>query len=96
MFLPISLTLAPIEGDEVPASLSGTVGKDLRDSAQAWVRLAGVYRSTNWTSKIDENGKFTFESLPPGQYVLMVFSKGVLKATRTISVRAFANQITIE
>ena len=96
VFLPLSLTLAPIEGSEIAASLMGTVSKDLRDSAPAWVRLAGVYKSTNWTSKIDDNGKFAFESLPPGQYMLMVFSKGVLKATRTISVRGFANQISVE
>lgn len=96
VFLPISLTLAPIEGTEIRASLDGAVSKQLRDSSPAWVRLAGAYKSINWTSKIDDNGKFAFESLPPGQYVLIVFSKGVLKATRTISVRAFANQITVE
>ena len=72
------------------------VSKGLRDSAPAWVRLAGAYRSINWTSRIDDNGNFAFESLPTGQYVLMVFSKGVLKATRTIAVRGFANQISIE
>ena len=96
VFLPILLTLAPIEGTEIRASLDGAVSKQLRDSSPAWVRLAGAYKSINWTSKIDDNGKVAFESLPPGQYVLIVFSKGVLKATRTISVRAFANQITVE
>ncbi len=35
VFLPVSLTLAPIEGTEIPASLTGTIGKDLRDSAPA-------------------------------------------------------------
>jgi hypothetical protein len=96
VFLPVSLTLAPIEGTEIPASLTGTIGRQFRDSAPAWVRLAGVYKSTNWTSKIDDNGRFSFESLPPGQYVLMIFNKGELKTTRTISVHAFANQITVE
>lgn len=96
VFLPVSLTLAPIEDTEIRAGLTGTIGKNLRDSAPAWVRLAGVYQGINWTSKIDENGKFAFESLPPGEYVLMVFSKGVLKVTRTINVRAFANQISVE
>ncbi len=96
VFLPVSLTLAPIEGTEIRASLNGAVSKDLRDSAPAWVRLAGAYKDINWTRKVDDNGKFAFESLPPGQYVLMVISKGVLKATRTINVRAFANQITVE
>jgi len=96
VFLPVSLILAPIEGTEIRASLTGNVSKDLRDSAPSWVRLAGAYGSINMTSKIENNGTFAFESLPPGQYVLMVFSKGILKATRTISVRAFDNQITIE
>ena len=96
VFLPFSLTLAPIEGTEIRASLNGTISKELRGSAPAWVRLAGVYKGINWTGKIDANGKFAFESLPPGQYVLMVFSKGELKATRTISVQAFANQITVK
>jgi hypothetical protein len=96
VFLPVSLTVAPIEGTEIPPSLTGTIGKQFRDSAPVWVRLAGAYKRINWTSKIDDDGKFAFESLPPGQYVLMVFSKGVLKVTRTVSVGAFANQITIE
>ena len=96
VFLPVSLTLAPIEGTEIQASLTVTVGKDLRDSPPAWVRLAGAYKSINWTAKIDDSGKLAFESLPPGQYVLMVFGKGVLKASRTIDVRAFDNQITVE
>jgi len=96
VFLPFSLTVAPIEGTEIRASLNGTVSKELRGSAPAWVRLAGVYKDINWSSKIDDNGKFAFESLPPGQYVLMVFSKGVLKVTRTISVQWFANQVTVE
>ncbi len=96
VFLPVSLTLAPIEGTEIPASLMGTIGKQFRDSAPAWVRLAGAYKSINWTSKIDDDGKFAFESLPPGQYVLMVFANGAFKTTRTISVHAFANQITVE
>ena len=96
VFLPVSLTVAPIEGTEVRASLTGTASKELRGSAPAWVRLAGAYKGINWTSKIDDNGKFAFEFLPPGQYVLMAFSKGVLKTTRTISVRGFANQVTVE
>ena len=96
VFVPISLTVAPIEGTEDSASLTGTIRRNLRDSAPSWVRLAGAYKSVNWTSKIDDSGNFVFESLPPGEYVLMVFSKGVLKVTRTISVRAFANQITVE
>jgi len=96
VFLPVSLTLAPIEGTEIRSSLNGTVSKGLRDSAPAWVRLAGIFKSVNWTSKIDATGRFSFESLPPGQYVLMIFSKGELKTTRTISVHAFANSITVE
>jgi hypothetical protein len=96
LFLPVSLTLAPIEGTEIRASLKGVISKGLRDSTPAWVRLAGAYKDINWTGKIDDNGRFAFESLPPGKYVLMVFSKGVLKATRTIDVRAFDNQVTIE
>lgn len=96
VFLPVSLTVAPIEGTEIRSSLNGTVSKDLRGSAPAWVRLVGVYKSVNWTSKIDDNGRFSFDSLPPGQYILMIFSQGELKTTRTISVHAFANPITVE
>ncbi len=96
VFRPVSLTLAPIEGTEIRASLNGSVSRELRGSAPAWVRLAGVYKSINWTSKIDDNGRFWFESLPPGQYVLMIFSKGELKTTRTINVHAFANQVAVD
>ena len=96
VFLPVSLTLAPIEGNEIQASLEGTIAKNLKGSAPAWVRLVGVYKSINWTSKINENGSFAFESLPPGQYVLMLFSQGALRVTRTINVRAFENLITVE
>jgi len=73
----------------------GLLQVSAQENDSVGVKGGGVF-AKGWTGKIDANGKFAFESLPPGQYVLMVFSKGELKATRTISVQAFANQITVK
>src|SRR2546423_7905990 len=76
-WLPCLLVLVPSiaagQGNSRP--LSGTVSDSLR---QAALRGADVWlRGTARHVETDENGRFTFDSVAPGRYILLVSHPGL-------------------
>ncbi len=90
LFIPIALAVAPIEGKGVPfVQVSGKLGERYREDSLIWVRIVGLYTGVNRVAKVKENGSFVIKEVPPGRYVISIFSQGILREERPIDVRPF-------
>lgn len=91
------LTLAPIEGDHVPrVDLTGTLAQDLVHKGEAlWVRLIAVYSDLNLTAPVGDDRRFSFRSIQPGRYVLLLVSAEDIRTLKTISVRETVANIAL-
>ncbi len=98
LFAPLTLVLAPIEGHGAPTTkVSGTLGgKYTGGAAPLWIRLVGLYTGANRVAEVDEHGAFAFEGIPPGRYMIFVFSQGNLKEQQLIDVSALSNVLNLE
>jgi hypothetical protein len=97
-----SLTLALLScslafGQSFTASVLGTA-KDPSGSAipGASVSITDVDRGTSQTTAADEEGRFTINALPPGQYVLTVEAAGFKKFSSGRFALAVQQQATVE
>ncbi|SRR5229473_1193182 len=61
-----------------------------------WLKLVSVFDDTCLHSRTDANGSFTFRGMPPGRYLLLVYSDTKLLQQREVNVGYFdKNVLTI-
>jgi hypothetical protein len=97
LFVPIALVLAPVEGRGVPfVQVSGKLGERYREDSLIWVRVVGLYTGVDRVAKVKEDGTFVIKEVPPGRYVVSIFSKGVFRGEQSIDVWFFPAEITLE
>ncbi len=90
-FVPLVLTLSPIEGRGVTSvPVSGTLGDRYKDeSGPVWVRIVGVYANADRVAEVTGGGLFTFGRLQPGRYVVFIFIRGELLNKQEVEIHAF-------
>lgn len=98
VFLPMCLTLSDIETPEpdVRPSLKGRVAKALLIDAPFWLRIVGIHAGVIRDVEVDNAGTFLVPGILPGRYMLFVMNGGVIKGSRTVDIRRFAEEVRIE
>ena len=98
-FVPLSLVVSPIEGPgKSTVVVSGTLsGKYANEASPLWIRMVGVFTDVDQIAAVTTAGAFTFDEIPPGRYMVFVFSRGDLREERQVDVQPFVpTKIAIE
>ena len=74
--------------------LSGSVKARTKASQALWVRLVALYSSDFVENRVDSSGKFEFDGMASGKYLLILFQEDKVLAIKPIDV--FDNKQTIE
>ena len=85
LIFQISLELAPTHSYERP-ELSGSIRSDVKARPDLWVRLTAIYSSDLVENAVDGSGKFELDGIAPGKYLLILFQKDKVLATKPIDV----------
>jgi hypothetical protein len=89
------LTLAPIEGTTRPrVDVKGSVAKELlHDEKPIWVRLISLYQDINVSASVTHDGRFSFSSLQPGRYLLLLLEEDRVTSQKEVDVRGPSIQV---
>lgn len=74
------------------AELSGAIKPGVGGRSDLWVRLMALYTSDLIENAVDSSGHFELNGMAHGKYLLFLFEKGKLLATKPIDVLG-GNQI---
>jgi len=70
---------------EPKPELAGSI-KSVKGSENLWVRLMAIYNSDFVEDAVDSSGKFELVGMAPGKYLLFIFQKDKLLATKPVDV----------
>ena len=71
---------------EPKPEIIGSVKSAVKGNQNLWVRLMAIYSSDFVEDAVDSSGKFELVGMAPGKYLLFVFQKDKLLATKPIEV----------
>jgi hypothetical protein len=83
------LTLAPIEGGGFPeVSIRGTSTPPFDTKGETWwARLVGLYSDANRAAFVDAQGRFLFNGIQPGRYLMLLLDATGIRSQKQIDVR---------
>jgi hypothetical protein len=72
--------------------LVGTVGASWRGSL-AWVRLVGVYSNVSRETSVNDLGRFAFDGVPEGEYLVVLTAPGAKPSVKTVRLLSGSNSV---
>jgi hypothetical protein len=89
------LAVAVLEGTGL-AQVEGSILSPGRAQDGMWVRLVSLYSSDFIEDRVAPSGVFRLNMVHPGRYVLLLFDKSGLLATRQVDLPAGRSPLTVE
>jgi hypothetical protein len=91
-WLPVVLAVdMPIDPLPVP-KLAGRI-QNMKAGDVLRVKLIGIFDDTSLSSQPDDTGRFSFAGMPPGRYLLLVYSGEVLVRQADAKVNYFETTV---
>ncbi len=81
----IGLEAGAIHSDKRP-ELAGTISPDTKGRSDLWVRLVALYSGDLVENTVDRSGHFELGGMALGKYLLFLFQKDKVVATKTLDV----------
>jgi hypothetical protein len=89
------MTVEPIDSEAPVVNYRGRI-EGLTTQFVVSVRLLGVFAPVVREAKVDPDGRFDLDAIPPGEYILLVLSQSQVLHLRRVAVYMSEDEIDLK